>query len=166
MFDLPRESVPPLRRLATDACSLILLQRVDLLKNIGEYELLITPSVWREVTAGSSKATALFAAAVKIMPSSVRLSADAGVIQLYRDGVAEAVLSDDGRILRFCRANRIPHYCCLSLLSLLVGDRCLAPEAAAQGFARLQVAGRYSAQVIVQAAHMLAEAQDGLQGGI
>lgn len=152
--------MPPLRRLATDACSLILLQRVDLLKNVARYELLITPQVWREVKAGSNDAS-LFAAAVKIMPSSVPLAADDGVIQLYLDGAAEAVLSDDGRVLRFCRAQGIPHYCCLSLLSLLVRDRCLAPAAAAEGLARLRAVGRYSAQVFAHASQMLADALAG-----
>lgn len=158
MIDPQNSAAIPMRRLATDACSLIYLQRVDLLQKIGDYELLSTPQVWHEVTADSSEAAATFAAAVKIIPSSGHLSADAGVIQLHLDGVAEAVLSDDGRVLRYCRAHDIPHYCCLSLLSLLIRDRCLAPESAADYFERLKRIGRYSRQVIAQAEQMIAEA--------
>ncbi len=155
---------PPLRVFSTDSSSLILLQRVSL--SIVGYRLLVTAQVLKEILTGASQEEAatitssvelFYLPADKIKEGGLSPT-DAGVIRLYYAAGAEAVLSDDGRILRRCLKQGIPHYCCLSLLSLMVGDHLLPFRDAEEYFRRLIQVGRYSAAVIQKAEELLRRA--------
>ncbi|MDZ7371576.1 MAG: hypothetical protein ONB12_10450 [candidate division KSB1 bacterium] len=155
------------RSFACDTSSLILLHRVNLLETTtAAYRLLVTPNVLAELKRGGFPADhRLFEQATisrrpkETAPAIPGLSStDAEVIALYHSARADAVLSDDGALLRYCRRSGLPHYCALSLLSLLVADKGLSPRAAENAFSTLIMYGRYSSTVIDQGREMLRRA--------
>ncbi|MDZ7316874.1 MAG: hypothetical protein ONB24_12200 [candidate division KSB1 bacterium] len=152
------------RSFACDTSSLILLHRVGLLETTAAvYHLLVTPSVLAELKRGGSaedyrrfEQATICCPLPQAAPTIDDLtSTDAEVIALCLSTGADAVLSDDGSLLRCCRRAGLPHYCALSLLPLLVEDGYLAPSQAEEAFSALLMQGRYSSKVIAEGRDML-----------
>lgn len=154
--------------LASDASSIILLQKIKLLREIYRgCELFITSMIQSELLMGASNAEAeeIKQHTIMIDPidihnltiSSALTSADASVLHLYVHTNSDAVLSDDQAILKYCSSKNIDHYCCLSLLSPLVEHGVLLPHSANNFFAHIESVGRYSTFVINYARAMLDE---------
>ena len=153
-------------RLVADASSLILLQRLGLLKRFARpRRFQTTAHIFSELEKGASESERdEFKESVVIhdvninidadLPSKLSL-ADASVLVLYHHGNSDAVLSEDRILLTYCKKKNIVHYCCLSLLSPLVQSGLLTDIEARTLFPKIANAGRYSNRVIEIAQEML-----------
>lgn len=148
--------------MATDTSSLIILQKVGLLsRTANAVELFSTPLVEQEVQRHASPVEAAqFSSAFTVRPlrehrSYLKDAADNSVIALYVEQSCDAVLADDGKILNYCRRHTIPHYCCLSLLAVLLQQNVLNTTEVHDYFEAIRHTGRYSDWVIETARHLI-----------
>ncbi len=151
---------PQTLKLATDTSSLILLQKSNLLPIAAEsFYLYCSPWVWQELlNNATADAVRQFESAVTVVDihkNTPYLNADGSCVALYVEQDCHAVLADDGKILKRCKKQDIPHYCCLSLLSVLLHQRALSQPQVMFYFDRLLHLGRYSAWVIQTAKEMI-----------
>jgi len=154
-------------RLAADTCSLIFMYQTGLLDRAAEqYTLYITPLLLGELEKRADKKelrkyrqlTVVYDLdGVLVAPVTVPNAshADKSLIALYHAINGAAVLSEDGPILRYCKKNNIPHFCCLSLVADMVRKNALSRDMAIDYFNKLKTFGRYAEWVIETAYNML-----------
>lgn len=152
--------------LAADAGSLILLQRLGELDNFAtscrfQTTSLVLDELERGATAFEFSQFKENTVLIKVAGDGQddfprKLSqADGSVIALFRAMHPDALLADDRGILSYCKKQDIPHYCCLSLLALLVQLGLMPAEEAKMLFPRIAGIGRYSSRVVHSAKEML-----------
>ena len=156
--------------LATDTSSLIVLYKIGALHAIAkQFHLRITPAIWRELQEGSTpRECRCYRSIVEIWPhplppSSVIPvdlrgwnSADMDPVRLFYQTDCCAILSEDGRVLRFCKKSGVPHFCSLSLFVELVRLDCLTKGDAYSLIEQAFAIGRYSTRVKTIALEMTA----------
>ena len=148
--------------MATDTSSLIILQKVGLLNRTAQaINLFGTPWVWQELHRHASPIEAAqFSSALIVRPQRehrfyLNDEADNSVVALYAVQACDAVLADDGKILNYCRRQNIPHYCCLSLLAVLIQQNVLHATEVQDYFEAIRHTGRYSDWVIETARNLI-----------
>ncbi len=152
------------QNLCADACSLIYLYRCDILRYAARcFCLWITPEILQElsVKASGKELQAYYSmACVKNVTQHLAIRGltanDRGLIALFHQENYDAILSEDGKILHYCKNNHIQHFCSLSLVCELVKKRELSQEQAHIRFESLKECGRYAPWVIEQAYSILA----------
>jgi len=162
---IPANKIKP--RLATDTCSMLFLYQTGLLDRAAEhYTFYITPLILGELEKRADKqeirayqnSTVLFNVdglvgdTFNISNASV---ADKSLLALYNTKDIAAILSEDGPILRYCKKNDIPHFCCLSLVADMVRKNMMSRELATVYLNKLIKLGRYAEWVIERAYNML-----------
>lgn len=147
--------------LATDTSSLIVLYKIGALHAIAkQFHLRITPSIWRELQEGSMpRESRCYRSMVEIWPHPLPQSpiipgnlrgwnsADLDLVRLFYETDCCAILSEDGRVLRFCKKAGVPHFCSLSLFVELVRLDCLTKSEAYSLIEQAFTIGRYSTRV-------------------
>ena len=83
-------------------------------------------------------------------------SADEALILCHRMADTDAVMTDDGRLIRHLVAQAVPHLNALLVPALLVGRRRMSWADAERLFGRIHLAGRYSLWVVEEARRELA----------
>lgn len=81
--------------------------------------------------------------------------ADEAVLICHRVSETDAVLTDDGRLIRRLASEAIPHLNALLVPALLVGRRSMTWSDAERLFGRIHLAGRYSPWVVEEARRQL-----------
>ncbi len=84
-------------------------------------------------------------------PPVTATSADEALVLCHRLSETDAVLTDDGRLLRRLLAEAIPHLNALLVPALLVGRRSMSWSEAEALFGRIHLAGRYTPWVVEKA---------------
>lgn len=138
--------------LATDTSSLILLQKTELLPiTFSGFQLIITPLILAELRVKSHKfdwekytSIRLVSEASDIKQSSALSDADKSLLLLRQDLAGPPILSEDGRILRYCHEQGWRHYCALSLMAILHQRSILSYKKALDAQEKLKVIGRYA----------------------
>ncbi len=144
--------------LAADTSSPILLYKTCLLEGLSSsISFLISSSVKSELMEKS------FEIEKKIYLKSTILTqkcgqdhtADHSLFEIYNQFDCDAILSDDGGVLRKAKHKGFPHFCALSLLSKLFTKDLIQYEFAITKMAELEKIGRYSPFVVNFAYKML-----------
>ena len=152
--------------LAADTSSLVLLFRGSVLRELTEWcDFIVTPEIWRELKIKSSAdeiATYSYCTTLKtvnqekiVFPPSKFSKADKTLIELYNYRECDAILSDDGEILRYCKTVYIPHYCALSLIPMMVKYEVMEKKSALKTMSILEKIGCYSDWIVETAYSML-----------
>lgn len=154
--------------LIIDSCALIYLYHSDLLRYTTRlYKFVSIPEVLQELSVrATSKELQIYYQCLQIQKIeemdtplfSKKLSVtDKKLILLYNQHAFDykGILSEDGKILEYCKKNSIPHYCCLSLVAELVKNNILTLEQAQHHMNFLLEIGRYAQWVIDYAQNLL-----------
>ena len=156
------------QNLAADACSLIYLYHCDILRYATRgYSLFITPGILEELSrkaSGKELQTYYSITQVKKISHSLNIpdisknvsKNDQSLIELFYQEGYDAILSEDGKILQYCKKNNIQHFCSLSLVCGLVKNKVLSYDQALLRFEFLKECGRYAPWVLEEAYSMLA----------
>ena len=148
------------QKFATDTSSLIILQKVNLLPVAAKTcELCVSRQVWQELLFEATliqirefeQSVTLF----NIQALTSPVSADKSCLLLYDEQQCHAVLTDDGNILKRCKSQNIAHYCCLSLLSILLKQNALSKHQANMYFDKIVQVGYYSDWVVQTAKELI-----------
>ncbi|NUM34824.1 MAG: hypothetical protein HUU50_09780 [Candidatus Brocadiae bacterium] len=153
------------KSLCADACSLIYLYRCDILRHaVRWYNFYTTPEILQElsVKASGKELQSYYNVTEVFHVPNTRTrkglsSNDQSLIDLFYQQRAYAVLSEDGKILQFCKKNQIQHFCSLSLICELVKKQEFSMDQALLKLEFLIESGRYAPWVVQQAYSMLKE---------
>ena len=133
---------------AADASSLLLLTQID---QLTAAEFFVPHSIWQELHGG--RFADRIHPHIQIIdaspPPDVSLSQnDSELVYLYHRHHLDAILSDDGAVLRYCRRHNIPHFCALSFIAKLAALGCIGLARAQKDMTKLKNIGRYAPWVI------------------
>ncbi len=150
-----------IKTFSVDTCSLLLLHRSDTLELAMQHYQLFSPSqVIIELKEKSFHGIheklleRIHTVDVKItnpINKTCLSLADKAVISLYLSANCDAVLSDDKKILLYCKDNNIPHFSCVSIYALMQYQNILDNKTAETLILNMGKIGRYSEKIIKMA---------------
>lgn len=167
-------------RIVADTCSLVFLRKLGLLQAYAGVKTLIVPgAIWQELQAGcdthenadymnllSDKLLHVFDEGPDTVPHTDRREsghltpADATLVRVHAACRAQAVLSDDGAVCRYCRRCAIPHLNVPVAVISLAHQKLLCWKEVDRLLAQVYRMGRYSMQVRRIAAEIATELQN------
>lgn len=156
-----------------DSSSAILLEKVDLFDFlVGVYRVIFAQAVYRELTENSYHSADLFRSftqAEKISiarrtPETSDKEVDAELnslnvgeretIQLYREGIGDFILLDDGKGARYCHKCSLPFINALLFPKILRSRGLITEEECREKTVEIIGIGRYSNKIVRMAAEM------------
>ncbi len=147
-----------IKSFSVDTCSLLLLHRSDTLNLVMQHYQLCTPSqVIIELKEKSlydineKQLERIHTIDIKdVTPIKINgLShTDKAVVTLHSSTNCDAVLSDDKKILLYCKNNNIPHFSCVSIYALMQYQNILDGKTAEKLIYKTGKIGRYSDKII------------------
>ena len=160
-----------MKLIVADACSLILLAKVMLLQQTLEIiEIVITPEVNEECTKDLRFPDAVLLEEyitqhkIKVMEvrnkgnEMIRLGkGELSVIQLYKEQKAYALLTDDGKTIKYCNIKGYQYTTTPRVLLSLYKKNKIKKNEALVALKKLETAGRYAKDVIASIMLQLGE---------
>lgn len=143
----------PLPRMALDASSAIILYETGMLSLFMEAaDVVTTQTVADECLAGPQGeqiAELLKPVIIADVPQSGAFDkGENTILTLQAEGAADAVLSDDGAVLVYCKREGIPHYNALMIPVCMGRAGLLDKDMVREQMNRIQARGRYAGWVI------------------
>ena len=147
------EDGAPLRG-ALDSSTAIILYKSGLLESFcAEWDLITTDAVYEEISQGISGKE--ISCILKSSSDSDAVSIEGlfgkgenSVLNLYREGKAGIIFSDDGRFLEYCKKEGIPHYSSIMVPYLLFNIGKMSKDKGLEYTSIIITKGRFSEWVL------------------
>jgi predicted nucleic acid-binding protein len=164
------------RIIVSDASSLILLAKTDMLETYSHRVTLIAPTaVFQEAASSALQARYADARTISALADAGRLhvekvtsrrklpialgTGEAQTIRLFLQSKADAVLSDDGRAIRTCRMLGVPFSTTPRVIVDLHRAELVTTREARRSLEKLAIIGRYAPEIVAAALVRLTEEQ-------